>query len=87
VRPVLVSGNLDGAKLFKMLGDELCIQQQEITIFEARNQVDQRNFTCVSYSTEHAFAKERSAERHAIKSANKFGIPPRFDAMNKTCAM
>lgn len=87
MRAVLFSWNFDGAELFEVFSDELRIQQQKTAIFKTRDQVDKRNFACISLGTEHAFPEESSTEGHAIKSTDKLRPLPCFHAVHKAGAM
>jgi hypothetical protein len=73
--------NLDGTELVQVVGHKLGVEQGVATLFKASDQVDEGYFAGVSDSAEHALAKERASQCHAIQSSDELIIKPAFHAM------
>jgi hypothetical protein len=60
---------------------ELRVEQREAAIFQARDEIDEGDLAGVARLGEHALAKERAAEMHAVKAAGQSAVLPDLDRM------
>lgn len=64
----------------QMFGQKLRVEQVEPACLQPRHQMHQGNLGGVRGPREHAFAKKRAAQRHAIQAADQ---PARLPALNR----
>ena len=82
-----IAADFDGAELAQMVGDELGVQQHEAASEQPPHQMHQGDLGGVGTPAEHALAKERAAERNAVKAADQFATGPGLDAMGMAAAV
>src|SRR3982750_2917074 len=73
--------DFDGAELLQVRGHPLGVEENKVPGAEMFDQAEKRDFGCVADVVEHRFAKERAADRDAVKPAGQFSVLPRFERM------
>jgi len=75
----MVSRNLNAAKLLEVRCEPLRVEQHEFASAQMLDQRHERNLRCIGRTMKHRFAKKRSAQRNAVKSAGQPALRPSFD--------
>src|SRR5438552_7192992 len=66
-----------------MRRQKLRIEQPVTAKAQPRHEMDERHLAGVGDPAEHALAKERRAERNAVKAADQLALMPAFDAVRR----
>ena len=84
---VVRCGDINATKSPKMLSGRLAVEQLKISLAEAFNEMNQRDFAGIIATMEHAFTEEDRANADPVESAGQFIVFPGFDAVGKAKAM
>src|ERR1700730_4546799 len=78
---ILLAFDFDRAEAFKVLGQELGVEQAIAAEFEARDEMDERHLRGVALEVKHALAEKCTPDRHAVKAAYELAFAPGLDGM------
>src|SRR5205085_2571681 len=78
---VLPGRDVDAAEAFQVGGGRLRVEQFELALVEAVDQVDEGYFAGIALAMEHALAEERGAQADAVQPAGQLAVAPRLDAV------
>src|SRR5262249_50250452 len=75
--------NVDRAERLQVVRRDLAVDQRELPGGELTRQEAQGELGSVAGATEHGFAKEGAAERHAVKAADQRAFAPDLRGMRE----
>jgi len=84
---VFAARDFDGAQRFGGGCHHLDVKQRKAALAQMPDQMMQRHLGGVVDAVEHGFAREQSADGHAVNSAHQFALEPALDAVGVSLAM
>src|SRR6266404_5916948 len=68
-RQILAAGNLQGAELARMLGEELGVEEQVAALAQSFHEIRQGDLGSIAHAREHRFAGKETCQGHAVDAA------------------